>query len=86
MKGRVDGGIVSAHIDNGFQLADTGQSPVGLGMKGEVFAVGKGVLPVAWRGVVVFLPLEAGSPVNHRVAFGGVGADGMGGRAGKRQG
>lgn len=85
MKGRVDGGIVSVHIDNGFQFADIGQPPVGLGMKGEAFTIGKGVLPVTGHGVVAFLPLETGSPVNHRVAIGGVRADGMGVRAGKRQ-
>ncbi len=85
MKGRINGGIIPADIDNGFQFADTGQPPVGLRMQGEIFTIGKGVLSVAGRGVVAFLPLEPGSPVNHRVALARVGADGMGGRAGKRQ-
>jgi len=85
VKGRINGGIIAVDIDNGFEFADTGQPPVGLGMQGEIFTIGQGILPVTGYGVIAFLPLEPGSPVNHRAAIGGVRADGMGGKAGKRQ-
>ena len=57
-KGRINSRIISAIINNGFQFADIGQPPVGFGVKGQLFTIGKGILPVTGPGVVIFLPFQ----------------------------